>query len=50
MPVSPPTYWTKETINPTDWSQGGPPTSFILLQTGDYLLQQDGFYIGLEQV
>lgn len=26
----------------------GAPTSFLLMETGDFLLQEDGFYIGLE--
>lgn len=26
----------------------GAPTNFLLMETGDFLLQEDGFYIGLE--
>ncbi len=44
------TDWTKQTINPTNWSIGQIPTAFLLLQTGDYILQQDGGFIGLEQI
>lgn len=47
-----PTAWETIAVNPTAWNPGEPPTpptAFLLLQTGDFLLQQDGGLIGLQQ-
>ena len=45
-----PTNYTPQSINPTAWNPGTPepPTAFLLLQTGAYLLQQDEGLIGLQ--